>query len=321
MNNLAQTESSQTIRSLDEMRALHAELKSQVDELEKARSWAEALLAQYSDLYDFSCVSYFTLDRAATVREANQSAATLLGAVRAGLPGRSFNDFVPRQSTLAFVRYLARVFSSASNAKTEIDLVNETGDVLVVAVEGKMANNGKECRLALTDITEQKRTEEDLRFLTMFDPLTGLHNRGFFQEEMTRLESGREFPISVMMADVDDLKVTNDRAGHAAGDEMLRRVGRMLKSAFRAADIVARIGGDEFAVLLPNSDQDAAAEAAQRVERALSADNARHKRSPISLSIGFSTANTKASLSELLQVADRRMYEVKSLVKAKPQSD
>lgn len=290
-------------------------LKTQIVELRRAHSWAESLLAQYSDLYDFSCVSYFTLDRAGIIREVNKSGARLLAVDRDSLPGHSFSEYIHEGSRLKFVRYLATVFASPSNKLMESAVYSGEGEPLYVAIEGKVANNGKECRLAVTDITSLKRTEEDLRFMSMFDPLTGLHNRGFFQEEMARLEGGRDFPVSVMMADVDNLKDINDRLGHAAGDAVLRRIGRCLKAAFRAEDIVARIGGDEFAVLLPSSGAAEAEEAARRVVRVIGDDNTRHKDTPVSLSVGFSTAYVRSPLLAILRQADRRMYKAKHLAK------
>jgi diguanylate cyclase (GGDEF)-like protein/PAS domain S-box-containing protein len=160
----------------------------------------------------------------------------------------------------------------------------------------------------MRDITERKQVEEALRHLNTHDALTGLYNRGFFEEEMARLERGREFPISIMMADLDYLKDTNDQDGHAAGDALLKRVAQALNAAFRAEDVVARIGGDEFAVLLPATDATAAEVSLQRVRQVIQENNAAHTGTPIRISLGVSTAENPAPLSGALKGADANMY-------------
>jgi diguanylate cyclase (GGDEF)-like protein/PAS domain S-box-containing protein len=161
------------------------------------------------------------------------------------------------------------------------------------------------------DITERKRADETLRQLSIHDKLTGLYNRGFFEEEMRRLERGREFPVSIVMADVDHLKETNDTEGHAAGDALLKRVARALTSAFRIEDLVARIGGDEFAILLPNTDIKAAEDALLRIQQILEEHNATQLENPLQLSFGASTAEKPTSLVDVLKEADGRMYAEK----------
>jgi len=161
------------------------------------------------------------------------------------------------------------------------------------------------------DITERKRVEEALRRMSTHDALTGLYNRGFFVEEMERLERGRKFPISIVMADVDYLKETNDQYGHAAGDALLKRVAHVLTVAFRAEDVVARIGGDEFAILLPNTDQAAADIALERVQRVINDDNLMLSGTPIQLSLGVSTATKPTPLKQVLKEADANLYLVK----------
>jgi len=299
-----------------EMRALPAELKEEVASLQKARDWAEALLSQYSDLYDFSCVSFLTLDRDGTVLEITPSGGALIQGDRKDVLGRRFRKFVRQMSRPAFDNFLSDLFKNNKTAVTEIRLLSPDNRELVVSLEGKVSNNGLECRAVMIDITEHRRIEEELRFLTIYDPLTGLHNRSFFQEEMRRLEKSRQFPISIMMADLDNLKVTNDLQGHATGDSLLVRVGKVLKNSFRAEDIIARIGGDEFAVILPGSNAVNAKEAEKRVRRAISADNIKHENAPISISLGFSTSEKRMSLAELLNDADRKMYQAKLLVKS-----
>ena len=164
---------------------------------------------------------------------------------------------------------------------------------------------------SISDITEHKQVEEALRHLNTHDALTGLYNRGFFEVEMARLERGREFPISIMMADLDYLKDTNDQNGHAAGDALLKRVAQALNAAFRAEDVVARIGGDEFAVLLPATDATAAEVSLQRVRQVIQENNAAHTGTPIRISLGVSTAETPAPLSGVLKGADANMYREK----------
>lgn len=161
------------------------------------------------------------------------------------------------------------------------------------------------------DLTDRKQAEEKLRYLGTHDALTGLYNRSFFEEEMMRLEGGRTFPISIVMADVDHLKKTNDQQGHASGDELLKRAAQTLTAAFRTEDVIARIGGDEFAVLLPSTDAAAAEVSLQRVQQTIAEDNAIHPEVPLQLSLGFSTAEPFTSLSDTFKQADANMYRDK----------
>ncbi|MEW5871025.1 MAG: histidine kinase N-terminal 7TM domain-containing protein [Chloroflexota bacterium] len=165
------------------------------------------------------------------------------------------------------------------------------------------------------DISERKKIEAELRHASTHDGLTGLYNRLFFEEELERFRFGRTWPLAVLIADIDDLKATNDNLGHAAGDEMIRQVAQLLRQAVRSEDMVARVGGDEFAVLIPHCDELRSEALTRRLERAIAAHNTNPNSLKVQLSFGCAVARDGTQLEKALQVADHRMYVEKSLHK------
>lgn len=185
---------------------------------------------------------------------------------------------------------------------------------------------GKEERDIVSFVSDQvamavyrKRGEERLKYMSVHDTLTGLYNRAYFEEELARLERGRKFPVSVLIADLDGLKMINDRFGHAAGDDALCQAARILQGAFRAEDGLARIGGDEFAVLLPEVDRGEAEEIMERVRLSLAAYNQVSSGPLLNISIGCATCTAAGhaatqdsnSLQATMLLADEHMYQDK----------
>ncbi len=167
------------------------------------------------------------------------------------------------------------------------------------------------------DITERKQMEEQLRHLSTHDALTQLYNRAFFEEELNRLRDSRQFPVTLVVADVDDMKTTNDTQGHVAGDQLLRRAAAILSATFRAEDVIARIGGDEFAILMPETDALAATEALTRCREALARQNATTASATgLRLSLGAATAASGTELDYAFTQADAQMYRDKATHKA-----
>jgi diguanylate cyclase (GGDEF)-like protein len=167
------------------------------------------------------------------------------------------------------------------------------------------------------DITDSKEAKTKLEYLSTHDSLTGLYNRAFFDEEVNRYKLGRQFPISIVMADVDGLKDVNDKSGHQAGDKLIRRTAQVFNDSFRGDDIIARIGGDEFTALLPNTDKNAAKKALKRILSNLQKNNAHEIGSILSISLGISTAEKGAELKNAIQEADKEMYQNKNKKKSK----
>ena len=147
--------------------------------------------------------------------------------------------------------------------------------------------------------------ELELQHLSTHDTLTGLYNRNFFEAELARIQNSRQFPISIVILDMDNLKTVNDQFGHSAGDELIRTVAGFLQQTCRAEDIVARIGGDEFAILLPNTSEPAVLTLVARLCNSF--DSQPDTR--LKVSIGFATGSDGSSLVDVTRVADDRMYK------------
>jgi diguanylate cyclase (GGDEF)-like protein len=160
------------------------------------------------------------------------------------------------------------------------------------------------------DITEQKLNQIRIEKLSYHDQLTGLYNRRFYEEEQRRLDVPRNLPLSVMMLDVNGLKLTNDAFGHFAGDQLLLHVTKVIKEHCRLDDIIARIGGDEFIVLLPKTDITEAKKIADRIRKGTVAQKMDNV--VISVSIGCaSKTSEEQSVSDIFIRAEDQMYREK----------
>ncbi len=162
------------------------------------------------------------------------------------------------------------------------------------------------------DITERKLAEDRLSYISLHDMMTGVYNRAFFEEEIARMEKSRLRPISILVSDMDNLKKTNDLYGHQAGDLALYQIANIFTKCFRPEDIIARIGGDEFSVLLPNISEDLVKQGKQRVLNQVALHNqSKSEDMQLSISIGCGTANKGDLLADVFKLADERMYQEK----------
>ena len=171
----------------------------------------------------------------------------------------------------------------------------------------------EEVIVSFNDITDKKEAEEEMIYLSFHDQLTGLYNRRYFENELKRLDDSRSLPISIIIADLDDLKKINDNYGHDEGDKYIKIASQILKESTRSEDIVARIGGDEFALILPETDRKAAERLTKRICNKCSDYNQNEELSlPVKLSVGFAVKEDKnVAINEIYKQADQDMYRMK----------
>lgn len=166
-------------------------------------------------------------------------------------------------------------------------------------------------QVALTDITARKKAEAYLEYLGKHDVLTKLRNRSFYADELNRLERKGPFPVTIIVADLNHLKKVNDQLGHAAGDSLLRRAGEVLTEAVGVPFHAARIGGDEFCVLLPGTDERGGALVLESIQKLVELNNQYYSGVTLSLSMGMASSEPGERMESLVQRADARMYEAK----------
>ena len=164
----------------------------------------------------------------------------------------------------------------------------------------------------IEDITERKRAEEQIRYLSFHDKLTDLYNRVYFEEELKRLDTERQLPISIIMGDVNGLKLVNDAFGHSAGDKLLVRVAQILRDCCRREDVIARLGGDEFAIFLSRTTFKVTAGIIDRIK--IACQNATQEPVQLSIALGAVTKDQPSQdIQEMLREAEERMYRSKLL--------
>lgn len=163
------------------------------------------------------------------------------------------------------------------------------------------------------EITEKKRMEDEIKYLSFHDKLTGLYNRAFFEEELLRLDTKRQLPLSTIMGDLNGLKLVNDAFGHKEGDNLLIAISKVLRKSCRKEDIIARWGGDEFVILLPKTDKFTSQRICERIKRNCENHNKLNDHPiQLSISLGFATKEKEdQNMEEILKLAEDRMYRNK----------
>lgn len=268
-------------------------------------------IPNYRILLDESSDPIFSFYPDGQYRYVNKAFADGVGRRLDEIIGKKIWDVFPKDEADKRYATVKWVFENGLTKVIEVRVPRPDGDTYYLTTAKPVLNSRNEVISVICiskEITERKRMEQELQHISSHDILTGLYNRNFFETEMARIQLGRLFPISIVVADVDNLKTVNDRFGHSAGDDLIRKVAQQLRKSFRSEDIVARIGGDEFAILLPEMGE----KAIQAIVARLRADIAQLSDPLVSLSIGMAVGEEGCNLADVMRLADDRMYQDKA---------
>ncbi|MCX7711333.1 MAG: diguanylate cyclase [Clostridia bacterium] len=247
----------------------------------------------------------------------NKAHAEFLGFTRDQLEGRKILGILNDSKTeKEYIKSNQIVFTQKKQIRyeTEISAGTRKNRILSMIKTPKLddAGNVEYVICSAEDITDRKNAEKEIKYLSFHDSLTGLYNRAFFEQELKRLDTVRQYPLSVIIGDMNGLKITNDVFGHSAGDKLLQSVAKIIRTSCREEDIIARWGGDEFSIILPKTTEEAAMEICERIVRTCSQALA----DPIQPSIALGAACKKdnsESTDIILKKAENRMYRHKLL--------
>ncbi|MCD6576620.1 MAG: diguanylate cyclase [Anaerolineaceae bacterium] len=253
---------------------------------------------------------------------ANRALAFMLGFERsAAIIGKRFVEFLsPEKAHVLTEQYRTAMSTGISSELITTEVIKQDGTSAFIEIKpAAFIKSGKlmGSQGVVRDITERRQAEIKFKHLSTHDSITGLYNRAFFDAEMKRLERGRQFPISIVRVDVENLKNVNDGKGHQDGDKLLKRVAQVLFKSFRGDDIVARIGKDEFAILLQDVDENTADKTIKRIQESLQEYNNNKSEIAIKLFFGAGTAKKRAELNSALKQADEFIYLEKKKNKIK----
>jgi len=293
------------IKSRDEIGALSQAFDKMVDELDKKNASLQKSEELYRTVVDFaSDVAYWR----------NLTGKLLYISPNCErLTGYRDEDFYVSPSLLdeLFQGNSHPVF----NEPTEFEIATKTAELRCVSHISRPVfdSNGifQGIRGSFSDITERKRVEEKLLYFSLHDALTGVYNRAFFESEIQRL-AGEKSPVGMIVSDIDGLKLINDTLGHSHGDKLLITATSVLRKNLPSNAVVARIGGDEFVIIIENATLLMVDEFCRKIEFAVQHSNPKDFESLLSISSGSAVGiPISGSLLQLFKQADDMMYRQK----------
>lgn len=289
------------------------DITEQIETAEKLKRSEE----RYRNLFENACAIICTFNPKGEFTTINKECMGLTGYNKSELLRMTIFDFLlspELEDCKNDENYFIKKIEENINDSVEITIKNKSG--VQIILEGKLLiidgnNEPIEVQGVFQDVTAKKEAENKIYYLSYHDKLTDLYNRAYFDKILEELDRKKEFPFCLITGDINGLKQTNDRYGHNAGDKLLQTVAKILKNSCRETDIVARVGGDEFSIILPKCTAELTEKICSRIKKACeSYDDG----SPIKpdISLGFCIKkDCSMTIDELITEADKKMYNDK----------
>jgi diguanylate cyclase (GGDEF)-like protein/PAS domain S-box-containing protein len=235
--------------------------------------------------------------------------------------GKNFEDIIHIKNSKkdqAYENLVSRVMESSSVLvlNEDIQLINQDQKEIFIELHGEVMheenNQIRGAVFTIRDITQDKKQREEIEYLSFRDGLTGLYNRRFFEQELKRLDKEQELPLSLIIGDINGLKLVNDVFGHIEGDHLIQAAAQIMKKVCRKQDIISRWGGDEFIILLPYTNRGEAEKICSRIE--MESEQSGLIERKVSISLGCDTKEkAEENMIEVMKRAEDYMYKVKLL--------
>ncbi|MTI81661.1 MAG: diguanylate cyclase [Firmicutes bacterium] len=301
-----------SIGGKDEVSNLANEINKMLGMLEKANSKMRESEERYRTIFENTGTAIAIIENNGVVSLVNTEAEKMLYYSKIDLEGRFWSEFIVEEDLEKCNKYsyMRKINSGPVLNNFECRIINKQGEIIDTLVTISVIPGTKRILVSLVDITERKQVERKLEYLSLHDSLTGLYNRTFFQQEMQRLK-GCHNSLGVILCDLNGLKLVNDTLGHDKGDLLLKEAADIINECSRSSDIVARIGGDEFVVLLSNCDEKLVENTCNRIGEAIKSYNVKNSELHLSISIGFAVSGQESNIDDLFKEADNNMYREK----------
>lgn len=283
-----------------------------ITKIKETRKKLEVKEAQYRKLFNKSPVGMILIKRNGDILKVNDTLSEISGYSKDELIGNNiFETVVPPEYKEEAQNNIDDILAGADKEYIgkSIDKNGETYYILFKETRIKMPDGSFAVLSMQLDYTEYKEQQKKIEYISFHDKLTKLYNRFFMEEEIRRLDTERQLPISVIMADVNGLKLINDTYGHEQGDKILIRVGDILLRSVRKEDIVARWAGDEFLILLPQTDKKAVDQIRRRIKK--ECKKTQSSEMPVALGVGVATKEENEDIYHTIHRADKNMYQDK----------